>query len=216
MNLEYSKDDLKGCVLDTIDLPLDVDIMGTIPMLKRLSGFGYNFEEFPNPKVYRNMTIRYMNYFYSKGTKLDSDYPDPKKRKAVCAALAGFQYDPITGKFNDLVSDMLRGKNAMVNRMIISFTAHHYSTEFSTLCSMRDMFYSMMEDQTDPTKVKSIFAIQQDLVKLERDMLNNDDSKIISMALVQRMEEIKLELKPEDVARRISEGKSPIDFDVYG
>lgn len=215
MELDYRREDMKGCILDIVEVPMETDLMRTFPILNKLSGFDYKFEGYPSPEKDRDRTIRFINYFYSKGTKLESDFPEPLRRKAACAKLAGFDYNSSSGDFHPKVSSMLRGDDTRVNRMIISFCAHHYSTEFTTLCATRDMYFRMLEDQTDPNKVKSIFTINEELRKLELSMINNDISPQVSVSLIQRMEEVKLELRPEDVATRIAQGKSPINFDPY-
>jgi uncharacterized coiled-coil DUF342 family protein len=73
----------------------------------------------------------------------------------------------------------------------------------------------MLEDQTDPNKVAKVFEINEKMETLEHKLLNQDLSPKITAALIQRMEEIKLELRPEHVAQRIAEGKNPIDWEAY-
>lgn len=216
MDLNYRKDDFKSCILNTIDLPMSTDLMKSFPLLQGLSGFEYDFKDYPNPKVDKNKTIRYINYFYSKGTPLEKDYSVYKQRKVAAAVLAGFGYNQKTGEFDKKITDMLEGKDPMVNRMIISLLKHNYSTRFDALMSIRDMFYRALEDVNDPAKVTKVFEISDKLVKMELEMLNNDESQGLTVALIQRMEEIKLELKPEDVAIRIASGMKPIDFELYG
>lgn len=216
MDLNYKKDDFRSCILNTIDLPMSTDLMKTFPLLSELSGFEYDFKDYPNPVVDKNKTIRYINYFYSKGTPLEKDYTVYKQRKVAAAVLAGFGYNGKTGEFDKKITEMLEGKDPMVNRMIISLLKHNYSTRFDALMSLRDMFHRALEDVNDPAKVTKVFEISDKLVKMEMEMLNNDESQGLSVALIQRMEEIKLELKPEDVAIRIASGMKPIDFELYG
>lgn len=216
MDLEYSKDDFKDCILETFGMPIGVNVMEAFPLLSKLSGFEYDFRDYPNPKMDKNKTIRYINYFYSKGTPLNQRYVDYKQRKAAAAILAGFESDIKSGHFKPKVESMLAGDDPMVNRMIISFVAHNYSTKFSTMVALKEMFYKMLEDQNDPQKVVKVFEVNERLEKLEIEMLSMDRTPKITAALVQRIEEIRLELKPEDVAKRIAEGKPPIDFEVYG
>jgi hypothetical protein len=184
-------------------------------LLGKLSGFDYNFKEYPNPVMDRNKTIRYINYYYSKGTPLEKDYPDFKARKAAAAVLAGFEFNPKSGDFHPKVSAMLSGADAMVNRMIVSFCAHNYSTEFSSLMAIRDMFLRALDSEDDANKVIKVFQINEKMRELELSMLNGDKHMDVSVALIQRVEEIKLELKPEDVAMRIAKGRKPIDFELY-
>ena len=216
MELEFTKDDFKGCILDTFTMPIGVNVMEAYPLLGKLSGFEHTFEDYPNPKMDKNKTIRYINYYYSKGSPLVERYKDSKQRKAAAALLAGFESSPKTGNFHEKIEAMLIGADPMVNRMIVSFVAHNYSTNFSSLIALRDMFLKALEDQTDPQKVVKIFEINEKLELLEQKMLNGDQNQKINAALVQAIEEIKLELKPEDVAERIAKGMPPIDWEVYG
>jgi len=212
---KYEKQDFQNCLLNTYDLKPCIDILAVYPGLKKLSGFDYPFSEYSVPAVVRNRTIRFINYFYSKNTPWNDDYKDYKHRKALCAVMAGFDFNSVTGKFPDETERILSGEDPMVNRMAVSFVAHYYSTKFSSLMALRDMFFRALEKEDDPSKVDKVFTIQERLVKLESELMNYDLTPAISVALIQRMEEIKLELKPEDVAVRIMEGKPPIDFEVY-
>lgn len=216
MELEFTKDDFKNCILDTFSMPIGVNVMDAYPLLEKLSGFEYDFEGYPNPRMDKNKTIRYINYYYSKGSPLSERYKDYKQRKAAAAIIAGFESSPKTGDFHPKIEAMLSGSDHMVNRMVVSFVAHNYSTNFSSLIALRDMFLKALEDQTDPQKVVKIFEINEKLELLEQRMLNGDQNPKINAALVQSIEEIKLELKPEDVAKRISKGLPPIDWEVYG
>ena len=211
----YGKEDFKNCLLNPYDLKPGVDIMAVYPGLKKLSGFEYTFPDYSVPAVVKNRTIRFINYFYSKGTPWIDQYPDYKQRKALCAVLAGFDYNQVTGKFPEETEKILFGHDFMVNRMTISFVAQYYSTRFSSLMALRDMYFRALESSDDPTKVDKVFSIHDKLVKLELELINSDLTPAISVALIQRMEEIKLDLKPEDVATRIREGKAPIDFEAY-
>lgn len=214
MDLEFSKEDYKKCILDTFGMPIGVDVMEAYPLLSKLSGFEYDFKNYPTPKMSKNKTIRYINYYYSKETPLNA-IPDYKKRKAKAAIDAGFEYDERTGEFKPEIQAMLAGDDPMVNRMIVSFVAQNYSTSFSSLIALRDMYLRMLEDQTDPNKVAKVFEINEKMETLEHKLLNQDLSPKITAALIQRMEEIKLELRPEHIAQRIADGKNPIDWEAY-
>lgn len=216
---EYTESQMSGAILNCYGLPSDTDLLETFPLLKHLPGFNYEFAGFTDPVHAKQCTIRYINYFYSQGISvLEADFPDFLKRKVKCADLAGFVWNEDDGRFSKKVEEILQCRNAFVNQMIISFVRHNYSDDYSALTMLREQYYAVMRDGMVGGKAadtEKLIKINGELKKLSRELLNNDESKELSMALITRIEKEALSLRPEDIAERISEGKSPIDFEVY-
>lgn len=219
--LEYPKEEMKKAILDLYELPEETDLLKTFPILKSIQGFDYNFKDFKAPDQVRNSTIRYINYVYSAGlTIIKGRYPDYLKRKVECARLAGFHYDQHTGKFNPKIEEILSCKNKQTNQMIIGFLRYNYSDKYATMQITRDRYYrSLAADYDQPMEdfgeEKKRIVLLQEIEKMEHEYLQGDKTTELTVALIQNIEAEALGLKPEDIASRLREGRSPIDFDPY-
>lgn len=227
----YSKEELSKARLQLEDIPLSMDILDFMPGLASLPYFNYDFSSWNagDPIVLRNCIIRWINYFYSRElTCIIEEYPDYYERKAECARLAGFWYDPDTLQFKKVIKDMLEGKSKVVNRMIVSFLRHNYDDLYYTYVKTRDLHYAMGEQLSpevgddgirklpDLSDIKKFNELGKQLEVMRLDLLNNDTGKDISMALLMVIEEDKLKLSPETRAERTQNGESPLkNFDFY-
>lgn len=214
----YNDSDFNSCLLPIKNLPLSDDLMARFPLLNKLEGFDYNFADFKDPNTSKNLWIRYMVFFYSKNLKvLEEQFPDYLVRKSACAILAGFTFDPKTGKFSQRVEEALMGENHKCNMMIISLLKHNYSDEYTTYRLMRDRHYKSLlsEDENDVKDTKTIISTTSELAKFRFEFLNGDRSEKVNASLVQHIEEVSLGIRPEEIAERINEGKPAIAYEVY-
>lgn len=82
-----------------------------------------NHKEFSDyPKQIRNKAIKYVVFTYDPNSPfvLDS-VSDLKKRKEAAAEAAGFLRDPRTGKFDELVKEIMELRDEDTNAMIFKF-----------------------------------------------------------------------------------------------
>ena len=230
--MEYSLDELNKVKIKKNgrgihELPVHLDLIKEVPDLALLDNFTYPFLAWGNSDesriIARNKIIRYINLMYSKElTCIKATYPnDLKRQKAECAILAGFEFDPNTGKFPPKVEEMLAGQNDVVNRMIVCFVRQNYPTRFMAIVLFREkcsegMLRLMKDPTTTPKDLKEWGAAIKDLEEMEMDLLSGETNEHITAALVMKVEEETLGLRPEDVAHKRKEGKPPLDFDFYG
>lgn len=215
---DYSKEEMSKAILDCYDLSMSVNLLKQFPLLTKLAGFEYKFDSFKDWNYARQCTIRYINYFYSRGlTCIKAEFPQWDKRKVKCAQLAGFAFDEESGRFQKSVEEILYCKNPQTNQMIISFIRHNYSDKYSALVVLREQYYGTLRESIAASPKDSIVLISltEKLEKLELDLLNEDKAPDLSMALIQTIEADNLGLRPEEVAERIRDGKKPIDFEIY-
>ena len=214
----YQKSDFERLILPIKELPMSEDLYARFPMLNKLEGFDYRFHEFKSPQITKNLFVRYIVLFYSKGISvLEAQFPEFLKRKTACAILAGFEYNEQTGTFNKQVEEAITGKNAMCNRMIVSMIKHNYSDEYSTYCLLRDKYYKFLLNETDDNAkdTKAIIDMSKQLQDYRTSFLNGDRHERINAALVMHIEETSLGIRPEEIAKLLYDGKSPIEYEAY-
>jgi hypothetical protein len=105
--------------------------------------------------------------------------------------------------------------------MIIAFCRHNYYDDEVTLVAMREVFYRSMADLLDnrdakPDDITEWKKTSKSITDLKVEILNGDENRILSAALVKKIEEESLGFRPEDVAYRIKRGEDPLDgYDFY-
>ncbi len=217
----FVKDNFKGCLLNTYEIPLEEDLIEKFPLLKKIKSFEYDFLDVCNSKKvaleYKNATIRFINYFYSYNAKYFREaFPDTHERKFQCARLAGFKFKD--GLLVDLAKDIISCRNSSVNVMIVDFVRHNYSDRVSNFLLTRESLYSLhLKNIEDPkgVDIEKIDKISKSLESMEERLLGGDSNSVISEMFIAMSESSRLGLRPEDVAKRIAEGKPPINFEVY-
>lgn len=230
--MEYSPEELSKVKIKKNgrgihELPIHLDLIKEVPDLALLDNFTYPFTSWGNSEesriIARNKIIRYINLMYSKElTCIKNKYPtDLKSQKAECAILAGFEPDPGSGKFQPKVEEMLSGQNDIINRMIVCFVRQNYPTRFMAIVLFREkcaegMIRLMKDPNTQPEDLKKWGAAIKDLENMEMDLLNGETNEHITAALVMKVEEETLGLRPEDIAHKRKEGRPPLDLDYYG
>ena len=151
----------------------------------------------------KNKAIRYVCLMYDKNTPFRTRYPDIMKRKIEVAMHAGFKLED-GGIFPEKVEDMLSGKNASVNRLLVAFVRLHRNVKYSYLVSIEESFYFLMEEVTkgEMKNLKQLKEIQDEIEETVMEMLNDDDNKLIKDDLFKYIEDERLKLRPEDIARK--------------
>lgn len=229
--MEYSKEELnkvriKKDGIPIHEIPIHFDYLEEIPSLKMLDCFDYDFKEWGKTSdarmIIRNKVIRYINFMYSMDlTCIKTKYPGYKERKVACAILAEFAYDPISGEFEKRVEKMLSCLDGKVNRMIISFLRHNYSDAYSAIVTLREIYYRGINKLLSAPETEGALIIEwtktaDALQKMEIKFLGGDETKPLNAALVKKIEEESLGLKPEDIAYKIKDGRDPFDgWDFY-
>lgn len=230
--MEYTKEELNKVRLKIEgegihEIPLNYDYLEVMPELKTIDEtYSFGFFEWAGTEdgciIVRNKIIRYINFMYSMElTCIKQNFPGYRERKVECAILAGFEYDPNNGKFDKRVEEMLSCNNSVVNRMIICFLRKQYSDPYAAIVAMREVYYRGMEKvlndkDAGPNEIIEWGKSEKSLREMELNFLSGDESKPLTAALVKKIEEESLGLRPEDVAFKIKAGKDPLDgYDFY-
>lgn len=204
--------DLKGCMFDVFSLPAGISILNRFPKLAI-------FPEFSEPvKIDRNKIIKYIIAVYDKrGMRVyEQNLP---KRKRLSAELAGWAPNE-KGEFQTAVKEIIEGKSKTVNRMIVRYCKMHKSPRYAALVGMEEIYYGMLDKMVDGGEMKStdistFRTLEIEIEDRAAEFLNGDTTREIIQQVYEDIELERLELRPEDVAKKLKAGKAPVDYDPY-
>jgi hypothetical protein len=122
-------------------------------------------------------------------------------------------------KYHPEVEDMLLGNNPLINEMIIEYVWMQQSTEFTLLAGFEQRLYvltlEMLGGETN-VKVSDIRDLQREINDIKDQLLAFDRSNELRKELYKKTDEIRLELRPEDIAQKLADGVDPVDVKPYG
>jgi signal recognition particle GTPase len=98
--------------------------------------------------------------------------------------------------------------------MIIAYCKYHYSFKYSFLVMMEALFFTNLKTAVaglGANKMAELKQIQEAMEVAQRELLAFDNNKELVKTLYKKINSDKIELAPEDIARKIKEGKPPID-----
>jgi hypothetical protein len=161
-------------------------------------------------RVDRNKLLRYIILMYDFNSPFNK-IKDLVRRKTLCALEAGFEQ--VDGRFKDNVIKIMICSDKVVNAMIIRFLSffnnHHFSYLVALLQGYENELNNIMAGD-----VKNLQLIQDYIKQIEiteRKMLNNDTSMELKEDLYAYIESKRLELRPEDIAIKMSKGEEILD-----
>jgi hypothetical protein len=176
--------------------------LGKIKEFKTSAGEGID-----NDKV-----NRYVLLLYDQKSPYRVKYPDVLKRKVEVAHDLEF---PITeeGNFESVIEDMLRGKNEIVNRKIVQFVRMHRNFKYSYLVSIESAYYNLMLEIIggETRNISKAKDMRDDLEESLHELLNQDSNPYLKDAVLRFVEEERLALRPEDIAKKLQSGENPIE-----
>lgn len=129
-----------------------------------------------------------------------------------------FGYKVSGDKINDkVIADLLSGRNKDFNKCIISYLRIQHAPKFSKFVIFDIKLHQAMEDFIDDksdSKDKEVYALINDLeeevTKLENELVRNDPSLEIREELHAEVERIILGIRPEDIAEKMANGEDPL------
>lgn len=164
----------------------------------------------------KNRVLRYIAFMYDKNSPFRRRFPDIMKRKIECAMHAGYKLEE-GGIFSVSVEDMILGKNNAVNCIMVAFVRLHRNVKYSYLVSIEESFFFLMEEiaRGEMKNLARLKEIQEEIENTILEMLNEDDNPAAKEAIFKYIEEERLNLRPEDIARkaRKKENARPADTD---
>ena len=106
----------------------------------------------------------------------------------------------------------MRGNNKIVNEKGLEFVRMHRSFKYAYMVAIENSYYNMLlEVMNGNTKrITDLRGVQEELEETMLQLLNDDDNPYMRDALLRYMEEERLMLRPEDIARKKASGEDPV------
>lgn len=207
MNWQFNNLEFRGMLYNPSKVPEGESVFKIFPELKHHQPF----KKSPGPELNNDLVMLFIFCMYDKSTPYRGKYTDVLKRKIEIAHDVGFVIDE-KGNFEDPVEDLLKGKNEIVNRKIVEFVRIHRSFKYTYLVTIEASYYNvMLEVMEGATKrIPDLRSIQEELENTMADLLTEDDNPYIRDAVLRYMEEERLQLRPEDIAIKLSNNEQPI------
>lgn len=188
------------------------DVMSLQPKQNPLEEFEFfrKHKVFYVPLIQMNSkkVLKYIALVYDKNSPLHDAYPDIYKKKIVACELSQFVKEP-NGQFNGKVSDMISCDNEFINAMIIRYVTGMKSAIYHKFVMFSELFERESASLLlGKSKIDDFKKISKELEICESELLSNDN--LLKVDLTRYYFEDKLELRPEDIAQLIADGKQPI------
>jgi len=162
--------------------------------------------------------VAYILLMYDLHSPLRVDIHDLFKRKRVAVQLAGFKVGD-GGYFDKRVEGAILGDNVDVNNAIIRYITFFSNPDYTMLISFLDMYHKANRDalkgNPSATKIKNIESLNKTIKRLDTAIFAGDEPIGLRKALYEHAEEMRIALRPEDVAERLEKGKPGVDTNPY-
>lgn len=167
----------------------------------------------PGEGIDNNKLMQYIFCMYDKNSPYRKKYSDALKRKIEIAHDVEFQEEG-GGIFVSPVEDLLKGKNRIVNQKIVEYVRLHRNFKYAFLVSIEASYYTMMVEVMGGSvkQVSDMKGIQLELEDTMLDILNQDNNPYLKEEILRYMEDERLQLRPEDIAKKLQAGETPISI----
>lgn len=189
---------------DPTRVPGDSDILKFYKDLGKIKEFRLN----PGEGLDNNKVIQYILCMYDMHSPYRKKFNDVLRRKIEVAHDCLFQVES-GGIFEPAVEDFLKGKNPVVNKKIIMYVILHRSYKYSYQISVEAAYFNLMlEIQAGETKsITKLGELRDELESNLTELLNQDNNIYLKDELLRYIEEDRLQLRPEDFAKKAQEEK---------
>jgi len=190
---------------DPTRVPEGSDILKFYKDLGKIKEFRLN----PGEGLDNNKVIQYILCMYDKNSPYRRKYADVLKRKIEVAHDVEFKIDD-NGDFDSLVEDFLKGKNITVNRKIVQYVRLHRSYKWSYQVSVEAAYSNLMlEILGGETKnISKARELKDELEENLLELLNQDSNPHLKDEILRFMEDERLALRPEDIAKKSQNNES--------
>lgn len=194
---------------DPARLPDNTDILKFYKDLGKIKEFRAN----PGEGIDNNKIMQYILCLYDKASPYRKKFTDVLKRKIEVAHDCEFEVEA-GGNFTAPVEDFLKGKNRIVNQKAVAYVRMHRNFKYSYMVTIEESYYSLMLEILggETRKIATAKEVQGELEETLLEILNQDNNPYLRDEILRYMENERLELRPEDIAKKMQEGKSPISI----
>lgn len=207
MNWQFVDKEFAGMMYSPARVPEGESLFKIYPELKKYK----IFTKSAGPGLDNDKVMMWILCMYDKNTPYRAKYRDVLRRKAEIAHDVGFETLP-SGIFEDPVEDFMRGNNKIVNEKGLEFVRMHRSFKYAYMVAIENSYYNMLlEVMNGNTKrIADLRGVQEELEETMLQLLNEDDNPYMKDAVLRYMEEERLMLRPEDIARKKASGEDPV------
>lgn len=207
MNWQFVDREFAGMMYSPARVPEGESLFKIYPELKKYK----IFTKSAGPGLDNDKVMMWILCMYDKNTPYRAKYRDVLRRKAEIAHDVGFETLP-SGIFEDPVEDFMRGNNKIVNEKGLEFVRMHRSFKYAYMVAIENSYYNMLlEVMNGNTKrIADLRGVQEELEETMLQLLNEDDNPYMKDAVLRYMEEERLMLRPEDIARKKASGEDPV------
>ena len=201
----------KGLMFDVFSGDNTDDLRKKFPQFRMYP----EFVEVPGANL--NEIIRYIVAVYDKrGLRVYEE--SIQKRKRIASELVGWKQE--NRHLRRVHQDILESKDVAVNRMVIRFLKMHKSVRYASLVAKEEAYFTMLERMMGVDDLKKadndLFnSLESDIESRITEFLQGDTNRSLTSELIDEIEFEKLELRPEDVAKRIRDGIEVVDLNPY-
>lgn len=170
------------------------------------------FKLTPGEGIDNNKLMQYILCMYDKNSPYRKKYSDVLKRKVEIAHDVEFK-DIGGGIFESPIEDLLKGKNRVVNRKIVEYVRLHRNFKYAFLVSIEASYFTLMVDIMggETKRISDARSIQMELEDTMMEIINQDNNPYLRDEILRYMEDERLKLRPEDMAKKHQNGETPIN-----
>jgi len=203
MNLSFHQKEYSQMMFDASKVPSGSDILKFYKELGKIREFRLN----PGEGLDNSKVMQYVLCLYDKNSPYRRKYPDVLKRKIEVAHDCEFQIET-GGNFEPLVEDFLKGKNRIVNQKAVAYVRLHRNFKFAYMVTIEESYYTLMLEILggETKKIATAKEIQGELEETLLEILNQDNNPYLRDEILRYMEDERLQLRPEDIAKKAQEG----------
>lgn len=167
----------------------------------------------PGEGIDNDKVMQYILCLYDKASPYRKKFTDVLKRKVEVAHDIGFATTD-DGNFESPVEDFLKGKNKIVNQKAVQYVRLHRNFKYAYMVTIEESYYTLMTEILggETKKIVTAKEIQGELEETLLEILNQDSNPYLRDEILRYMESDRLALRPEDIAKKIQEGRSPISI----
>ncbi len=209
MTSQFHDKEFSLMMYNPIRVPEDSSVLKYYKELNKVKEFRLD----PGEGINNDMLMIYVLCMYDKNSPYRKKYADVLKRKIEVAHDVGF----ITiegGNFEPPVEDFLRGKNRIVNRKIVEYVRLHRNFKYAYLVSVESSYYNLMVEILggETKNMSKAKELQGELEDNLLEILNQDNNSFLKDEILRYIEEERLALRPEDIARKLQNGEIPVSI----
>lgn len=154
----------------------------------------------------RNNLIKYIVFCYDKSSPFRKKYKNLMERKLHAAMEAGFEMTD--GEFSKEVEMVVDCTSPNINSMIIAYCRLHNSMTYRHLVLVEQLYFNKEKDvflgQT-ALKMSELRSIREEFDRTMAEFLADENSKGVRKGLYESINQERLALAPEDIAKKIQE-----------